>query len=250
MKCFAADLHVHTSLSPCAAREMTPPGIVAAARERQLAMLAICDHNSAGNVAAVQEAARGMPVVIAGIEITTTEEVHVVGLFPDLASASSVSDEVGATLPEAPRQQRHATGGEDEQLLLDAYGRVCGREKRLLVAASQLALGETVRLIHSYGGLAIAAHANRPTFSVISQLGMFPGDVQFDAVELFVPAGRRTPGAVALRGLPDVPVLVTSDSHSLSEIGRVVSRLEMRAATFNELQLALRGCDGRKCHYA
>ena len=57
---FQADLHVHTALSPCAGEEMTPPAICRAAVEAGLSMIAVCDHNSAGNAAAVQEAAEAL----------------------------------------------------------------------------------------------------------------------------------------------------------------------------------------------
>ena len=78
-----ADLHIHTALSPCGSDEMTPRAIVEAALARGLDMIAICDHNSARNVAAVQEAGCGRLAVLAGIEITSAEEVHVLGLFPE-----------------------------------------------------------------------------------------------------------------------------------------------------------------------
>ena len=99
MRGVIADLHVHTVLSPCAADTMTPVAIVGRAREVGLRMIAVCDHNTAGNVEAVRSAARGAPVVICGIEITTREEVHVVGLFPCADAALAVGAEVLATLP-------------------------------------------------------------------------------------------------------------------------------------------------------
>ena len=81
MKRFLADLHIHTALSPCAEEEMTPAAIVRQAIRKGLAIIAICDHNTAGNTIAVQEAAGKDITVIAGMEITTVEEVHVIGLF-------------------------------------------------------------------------------------------------------------------------------------------------------------------------
>ncbi len=64
---------MHTALSPCAAAEMTPPTIVARALAEGLQMIAVCDHNSTRNTAAVQEAARAAAgerlAVLAGIEI-------------------------------------------------------------------------------------------------------------------------------------------------------------------------------------
>ena len=100
MKRFYADLHIHTALSPCASDEMTPPAIVKAALERQLAMIAICDHNSSGNAAAAQAAAAGRLTVIAGMELTSAEEVHVLGWFPDAACAAAAAAKVLASLPE------------------------------------------------------------------------------------------------------------------------------------------------------
>ncbi len=54
-------MHIHTVLSPCASREMTPPAIVREAAEKGIAMIAVCDHNTAGNVRAVVEAAAAAP---------------------------------------------------------------------------------------------------------------------------------------------------------------------------------------------
>jgi predicted metal-dependent phosphoesterase TrpH len=96
-----ADLHVHTALSPCGDDEMSPPAIVDAALAAGLDMIAVCDHNAAGNAAAVGEAAGSRLTVISGIEITTAEEVHVVGPLPHRRAAANAADEVRETLPVA-----------------------------------------------------------------------------------------------------------------------------------------------------
>ena len=67
-----------------------------------------------------------------------------------------------------------------------------------------------VALVHRHGGLAVAAHIDRPSFGVIGQLGFFPAEAGFDAVEVsrHVPAGPeheaefavvRPPGAALVR---------------------------------------------------
>lgn len=207
-------------------------------------MIAICDHNSAGNVAATQEAAGGDIAVLAGMEITTAEEVHVVGLFANAGAACAVGTEVEATLP-AARGGRVRLG---EQLLMDARGQVVGTETRMLGAASAFGLTETVGLIHTHGGLAVAAHVDRPSFSVMSQLGFLPPEVDFDAVEVSAAgAGAGRDAAFASWGLP---VLVSSDSHFLSDLGSCRTWLEMEAPCFSELALALRGVGGRRCRRA
>ena len=241
-----ADLHIHTALSPCAAPEMTPPAIVAAAVQCGLAMIAVCDHNSAGNAAATQQAAGRSLAVIAGMEIMSSEEAHVVGLFPDAPSACAAGAEVAATLPDLKSWATHPPSGvksrqrwlgHGDQRLMDSAGRVIGIEPKMLTVASRFTLSETVQLIHRHGGLAIAAHLNRPSFSVISQLGLFPEDAGFDAVEIFESPMFPTVPKPATYGLP---ALRSSDSHDLVRIGSTWTALKMRRPVFDELVLALR----------
>lgn len=207
-------------------------------------MIAICDHNSAGNVAAVQEAAGDELAVIAGIEITTAEEVHVLGLFPGAWAARAVGDEVRATLPEATE----ASARFGEQLLLDVTGEVVGREGKLLAAASAFGLDEAIALIHRRSGLAVASHVDRPAFGVIGQLGIFPADARFDAIEVSA-AGAAAGRAAEFAGL-GLPLVTGSDSHCLSEVGAGRTVFELLEPTFGELALAFRGLAGRRCRRA
>lgn len=256
MNSYLVDLHIHTALSPCAAEEMTPPAIVRAATDGGLGMIAVCDHNAAGNTAVTQEAARRAPpakssvTVLAGIEITTAEEVHVVGLFASSAAAVAAAEAVRATLPEHTLESRSRFG---EQRLMDASGQIVGYEDRMLAAASTLDLAAVVRLIRRNHGVAVAAHVNRKSYSVLSQLGLFPSDVEFDAIEVFSPCGPRPAGAgteqpeevaAGFRSL-GLPVIASSDAHFLADIGRARSKARMEQPTFDELVLALRGVGGR-----
>jgi hypothetical protein len=245
---FAADLHVHTALSPCAADEMTPSAIVETALERGLAMIAICDHNAAGNTAATLMAGWDRLCVLAGMEVTTAEEVHVLGLFPGPIAALAAADEVRDTLPDADETYRRRFG---VQRIMNADGRVTSFDPKMLAMACRLDLSDTVQLIHAHQGVAIAAHVNRPSFSVFSQLGLLPRDAGFDAIEVFTPStgnggGRaRNAAAAAEYAQLGLPVFASSDAHFLGDIGAARSAFEMEAATFDELVLALRGVGGR-----
>jgi len=165
----------------------------------------------------------------------SSEEAHVVGLFPDAPSACAAGAEVAATLPNL--KSRKPRPDRIEQRLMDSAGRVIGMEPKMLAAASRFTLSETVHLIHRHGGLVIAAHLNRPSFSVISQLGLFPEDAGFDAVEIFESPMFPPVAKPATYGLP---VLRSSDSHDLLQIGSVWTALELRRPVFDELVLALR----------
>lgn len=248
-----ADLHIHTVLSPCASRQMRPPAIVREAMEKGMAMIAVCDHNSAGNVVPVREASEslGGPIVIAGIEITTTEEVHVLGFFPDETEALAASEEVRGTLPLwRPLLSRTSAAGHHgcAQELVDAEGNIIGIEPKMLASASLFSLGDAVKLIHRHGGLAIAAHVDRRSFSVEGQLGFLPPDVPFDGLEVSAAGNLR--GRTAEFRERDLSLLCSSDGHFLTDIGSGFTMLDVREPAFAELALALRGTDGRGCALA
>jgi predicted metal-dependent phosphoesterase TrpH len=243
MRNMAADLHIHTALSPCADREMTPPAVVDTALAKGLGIIAVCDHNSAGNIAATQQAAGRRISVLAGIEICTSEEVHVVGLFPSAGEALAVAEEIRDGLPES----WIVSGRFEQQFLVDKDGRQWGLETRMLSASCALTLSETVELIKEYGGLAVAAHVDRPAFGVIGQLGLLPQDVEFDALEVSAVAPRKWANIFCEYGFP---VITSSDAHFLSAIGASNTLLRLLEPTFSELTLALQGVDGRACTIA
>ena len=241
MRWVAADLHIHTALSPCASEEMTPPAIVREAVMRGLRLIAICDHNSAENVVATQEAAGSEIAVLAGIEITTAEDVHVLGVFPGADAARAAGCEVRAALPGAA-----ARGG--GQFLLDSRGAVVGRESAMLAASSSLRLADATGLIRKHGGIAVASHVDRPAFGVIGQLGLWPADAGFDAIEISaagVAAGRdRNFEYVGL------PMVTSSDAHDLGGIGSAYTLLRMAEEDFEAFAGALQRELRRVCTHA
>jgi predicted metal-dependent phosphoesterase TrpH len=220
---------------------MTPQAIVRQARAMGLDIIAICDHNTTENAAAIQEAAGDTLTVIAGIEITTVEEVHVVGLFPDADMAAQVSTEVLATLPRTTPEDTQRFG---EQWFMDAHDHVLACETRMLATASALDLSEAVALIKRCQGLAIAAHIDRRSFSILSQLGFFPEDAQFDALELSAAAVRA--GRVDEFRKYSLPLIASSDSHFPEDIGICQTIFSMHAPSFQEIRLAFRGVTGRE----
>lgn len=234
MRVFRADLHIHTCLSPCAEPEMRPSAIAAEAVRKGLDLIATCDHNSAENVAAGRAAAaRAGLACLGGIEITSREEVHILGLFDGERGARAMQGLVYAHLPGA--NDPVAFG---EQWLVDAEDRVIGESGRLLIGATELTVEEVVGAIHEAGGIAVASHVDRPRFSILSQLGFIPEDLALDAVEL------SGPGALAAAA--GRPALRASDAHRLEEIGTRHTALLLEAPTLAEVRLALRDTRGRK----
>lgn len=238
MKTYSADLHIHTALSPCADDAMTPPAIVKAARDAGLQMIAVCDHNSAANAEAVQRAAQGEVAVLAGIEITTAEEAHILGLFETADLAAAVGGRVAASLADAPECKPRG-----RQIVMNHRGRAVRLETRRLFLASAFSVGGAVDLIHEHGGIAIASHVDRPSYSVVSQLGEWPEDVRFDAIEVS-PAAFRAGRADAYEAT-GYPVVVSSDSHFLSEIGCCRTFFSMDSCSFDGLKRSIKEWEQR-----
>lgn len=82
------DFHIHTCLSPCADDDMTPTNIVMMAALKGLDVIAITDHNTCKNCkASIEIGKKNDILVLPGMELTTSEEVHVICLFADLEDA-------------------------------------------------------------------------------------------------------------------------------------------------------------------
>ena len=99
------DLHIHSCLSPCGDRDMTPNNIVNMALLAGLDMIALTDHNSCKNCPAfLRVAEQAGLVALPGMELCTAEECHVVCLFPTLDAAMAFDAMVETTLP--PEENR------------------------------------------------------------------------------------------------------------------------------------------------
>ena len=261
MTAILADLHIHTALSPCASRQMLPRNIVRTCLQRGLTMIAICDHNSAANVSAVAEAAKregGETLkVIPGIEVTTREEVHVLGLFPAIQQALAVGEHVLETLPWEKATDKSSNPGSEkhgcQQWILDAEDRCTGTEPRLLTAASGYSLEDAVNLIRRHGGIAVAAHIDRRAFSVLGQLGFFPETFRFCAAEISAAGatGDRAekPWMEKLREC-NLPLISSSDSHCLEEIACSCTAFVVAEPCFAEMVLAIQRIGSRRCQIA
>ncbi|MDH7511450.1 MAG: PHP-associated domain-containing protein [Clostridiales bacterium] len=239
LKAFRADLHIHTCLSPCGELEMSPLSIARTASEKSIDILGVCDHNSVENVPALREAAKPFKIdVLAGIEVASEEEVHVLGLFDSLEAAFELQAVVYDHLPGENDEEAFGL-----QVVVNSEGEVLRINKKLLIGASTLTLERVVELIHSLDGLAIASHIDREGFSLIGQLGFVPENISIDALEV----SPRTPFEEAQRKFNfGFPLTASSDAHRLEEIGQATTSFLLQAGTVAEIKLALQKERGRK----
>ena len=244
MRRFKADLHIHTCLSPCADLDMTPRAVVEMSARRGLDLIAICDHNSAENVAASMRAGlkRGI-VVLPGMEITSREEAHVLAIFDRDRAAIRMQETVYRHLDGANRPEIFG-----DQVVVNEFDEVEGFNDHLLIGATRLGLREIVKEIHRLEGMAIASHVERPSFSVLGQLGFIPPDVSLDALEVADP--ERI--AAVIRDFPDTgrfSFVTSSDAHFPADIGKRHTTFLLEAAELKEIRMALRRESGRKAAF-
>lgn len=237
MQAYAADLHVHSVLSPCADDLMLPSLVLAAACQAGLDMVAVVDHNCAENAAAFVAASHGTGVtVIPGIEVTTREEVHVLTLFRTVDEAIDWQQVVYAHLPQLSNNER--TFG--TQLVVDRHDELLRLNHRLLITATDLSLVQVADLVGARGGLAIPAHIDRLAFGLIGQLGFVPPELDVPAFEVSRLFEPRLVGRLD-RNLSHRAIIQSSDAHQLSDIGGARTLCWLEEATFAELQAACRG---------
>jgi PHP family Zn ribbon phosphoesterase len=236
---YSADLHIHSCLSPCASLDLSPREIVERAKAESLDIIAVTDHNTAKNVRVVMGLAerRGLKV-IPGMEVQTREEIHLLALFPDWPSTAAWDEEVRRHLPDV-RNDPEVFG---DQPIVDDEGNILNFEERLLLNSIDLPLEEVKRRVEGHGGMAIPSHFDKGSFSLISQLGLIPEDMELEVLEV----SRKThfPGMGNVS--PRIPRIVSSDAHRLEDIGHGRTIFLLAEATLGELRLAFRGQEGRK----
>ena len=99
---FFADLHIHSCLSPCGDKDSTPANICGMAKIKGLDIIALTDHNTARNLPAAREVCEAYGILLLpGMEITTREEVHMLGYFPSVECALDFGEMLRAHLPKA-----------------------------------------------------------------------------------------------------------------------------------------------------
>lgn len=204
-------------------------------------MIALCDHNTAENVGAALRAGANKGIaVIPGMEINTQEEVHILALFEDEDQALDMQGIVYGHLRGTNRPELFG-----DQVVANELDEVEGFNDRLLIGATGLTLQAVIREIRRLGGLTIASHIDRPSYSLLSQLGFVPPDAELDGVEISRPMAREEIDS-QLPGLGELPVIMCSDAHFLKDIGKASTSFYMEAPNLKELGLALAGEDGRQ----
>lgn len=198
---------------------MTPWNMVGMSKIKGLDVIAITDHNCALNAEDAMAAGREYGVaVIPGMEITTREEVHMLGYFYKLEDALAASDEVYAHLPDI--QNNPMLFG--NQIIMRDGDTPSGNVDKLLINATDLSVEETCELVRRHHGVPIPAHINRGSNGMIGALGLMPFLPEYPVVEIY--AGVDCPKYASNGRF----ILHSSDAHRLEDIQEQVFELDVQ----------------------
>ncbi len=204
------DLHLHSCLSPCGDDDSTPANIAGMATLCNLNVVALTDHNTCKNCPAFFSACKMYGLIpIAGMELTTAEDIHIIFLFEELSDAMRFSEFV-----ETRRilfENRVDIYG--EQMVMDENDQVVETEKYLLSNATTITVEECPALAEEFGGIAYPAHIDREANGIISTLGTFPDIKGFKCCEFN--DKENIEKYKALYDLGDRHFVVSSDAHYL-----------------------------------
>ncbi len=238
---FSCDLHLHSALSPCAEDKMTPKEVVKKIITLGIEIFSITDHNAGFNCQAFEGAANDHNLLfIPGIELQTSEEIHLLGYFPDIKTLNSFCSTV--VKPGIPSQVKNDPLRFGHQLKLNNAGKVMGEEKGMLIMPLNLPIDKLVDKIHMFNGVAVAAHIDRE-FSVISQLGYLPPQLKIDAVEVF---NISKIDSIQSKFLKDgkLEILSSSDSHYLDMMKLPKMKFWLKNVDVQDCLNCIRGTGG------
>ena len=231
---FRADLHIHTTLSPCGSLEMSPKRIVDEALAKGLSIIAITDHNSTRQCKAVMEEgqSRGL-FVIGGAEVNTREEIHCMSLFENIETLEKFQVYLDEYLPDIPNNPDKF----GHQVWVDRNEEIEGFEERLLLSAIDQSIDEVEQKVHSLGGLFIPAHVDRPMYGIFAMLGFIPDSLKCDALEVSSKADENFYKMTKIKD--NYRIITNSDAHYPNQIGSCFTEFEMDMVDFESVRKIL-----------
>jgi predicted metal-dependent phosphoesterase TrpH len=179
--------------------------ILKVAKEKELSVIAITDHNSSLNSEAfIKVFSKENIIVIPGLEITCKEEFHIVTLFKNFKIAKELSKILyDSLLPININEEKHGY-----QLILDENENIIEKEERILNQAT-ISVDEIIDFVNKNDGIIIFAHIDKPYNSLIANLGFIPKKYEQFIFEITKENLYK-----------NLKVVKNSDAHNLIDIGQ------------------------------
>lgn len=207
---------------------MSPKAIAAEAKKKGLDIIALTDHNTALNTPAFRSACNSAGIfALYGLEITSSEEAHVLALF----KTPKMAVDMGKIVYDSLMSVKNDPEKWGDQIYLDDEENIIGElDKYLTGGASSFSISQLLKITRDMGGMFIPAHIDKPMFSIKSQLGFLPNE-EYTAVGI-----TKIPPILDLHG---IPYITNSDAHYLHNIGDRSFFLDLEDLSFTNIKTAI-----------
>lgn len=165
---------------------------------------------------------------IPGMELTTSEEVHVVCLFPDLASAMEFDGIVHSRLMQVKNRPKFF----GQQLIVDIDDNVVGEEEIMLAGSTDIGIYHVFDLVNNLGGVAYPAHIDKSSTSLLSNLGFWDPLMKFPLAELSYGCDINT--IKDRKDLQGLEFVRGSDAHYPDQLKEPFQYIDLAAKTATE----------------
>jgi len=234
---FAIDLHIHSVLSPCGDIDMTPCNIINMALIKGLDIISVTDHNNASNLPSLSKVAveNGI-LLLPGIEVQTKEEIHMLCYFKTVDETVEFGNIIYNKLPNI-KNNEDVFGS---QIVMDSMDNEISKLEKLLLSSADISVKQLVDMVNSFKGVCIPAHIDRKSFSIISNLGFIPVEMNIKTVEI----SKNITANTAISNynfLKNYRIIRSSDAHYLWDICERENFLSMEYLTLTNLLNYLRG---------
>ncbi len=225
------DLHIHSCLSPCSDDDMTPSNIVRMAVIKGLNVIALTDHNSLKNTPAFMSIASQYDIIaIPGVEVSTIEDVHVIGLFPTLEDALKFDKFIYNKLTNVENNPKFF----GNQYIYNEQDKIIASEPKLLINGASISIDETYDKINSHNGIMIPAHIDKPSNSLLANLGFVPENSKFNCIEI---KNKEKEAEIISKNpyLKNCKIIYNSDAHYLYEINECENFIEVESVNISDI---------------
>lgn len=242
MRWYRADLHIHSVLSPCGDLDMSPARIIHEAKNHNLDIIGITDHNHTGHARQMIELGLKEGIqVFPGVEINTCEEIHCLAFFENIGKTEKFQDYINSHTTDI-RNKPEKFG---HQLLVNEKEEILEQIEWLLITSLTCSINEIEKTVHQLDGIFIPAHIQRKSNSIYTQLGFLPDNLTIDAIE--ITAGMELSNLYSTKPeLKNYSIILNSDAHYPEQIGSQATKYYLKAPSFVEWKMALQGINNRK----
>mgnify|MGYP001270346203 CR=1 FL=1 len=216
------DLHIHSCLSPCADDDMTPNNIINMSKLKGLDIVSITDHNSTINLAAFCKVAEKNNIIfIPGVEVETSEEIHILLYFRDRSVIGEFQKIIDENLPDLKVNEKVY----GNQYVVDENDSIQNTYEKLLLQPLNIDIVKLYEISMFYNMVFVPAHINRQSYGILGRLGGIPNEInQIKLVE--VSSCGEIDISPIKKTLSSCIFLHSSDAHSLGNINERVSYLD------------------------